>query len=59
MNEWEFCKTLADKFVIDVPGSGFEGKGFFRLSYCKSPNEISKSAFAFEKAYLELQSLKK
>jgi aspartate aminotransferase len=42
IEEIDFCKTLANNFVIVIPGSGFGKKGFFRLAFGKSPEEIEK-----------------
>jgi len=42
-DEWTFCKTLAENCVVVVPGSAFKATGFFRLSFCKPPEDIQKA----------------
>ena len=52
IEEFEFCNAMADHFVILVPGSSFNAPpGFFRISFCKTPEEIKKSVPAFKKAF--------
>lgn len=53
IDEWAFCETMARHMIIVVPGSGFMAKGFFRLSFCKSPEDIRKAVPAFKAAFAE------
>ena len=60
IDEWEFCNTMADHLVIIVPGMGFKAPGFFRLSYCKPPDQIQKAVPAFKAAFAEtMKKMKK
>ncbi|KAH0792426.1 putative aspartate aminotransferase [Histomonas meleagridis] len=59
IGEWEFCEKMADHFVIIVPGSGFKAPGFFRLSYCKPPEDIERAVPAFKAAFAEVMKNKK
>jgi aspartate aminotransferase len=51
VDEWEFCRTMADNKVIIVPGSGFKVPGFFRLSFCLTPEAIAKAMVGFKEAF--------
>jgi aspartate aminotransferase len=59
INEWAFCEELAKNFVIVVPGSAFAKEGFFRLSFCKPPEQIKASIPVLKKALQEALKLKK
>jgi aspartate aminotransferase len=59
INEWQFCETLAKNFIIVVPGSAFAKEGFFRLSFCKPPQDIEKSIPVLKHALQEALKLKK
>lgn len=43
IDEIEFCKTLANNFVIVIPGSAFGKKGFFRMAFGQPPELIEKN----------------
>jgi aspartate aminotransferase len=53
IDDWKFCEAMARRFVIVVPGKGFKAPGFFRISYCKGPDDIRKSIPAFKQAFAE------
>lgn len=59
INEFEFCKTMAENFIIVVPGSGFGAQGFFRVSFCKPPHDIARAVPVFKTAYAAALKLKK
>ena len=59
IDEWAFCETLANNFIIVVPGSAFAKRGFFRLSFCKPPEDIKVAIPILKKAILEAMNLKK
>ena len=59
IDEWEFCETLANNFVIVVPGSAFDASGYFRLSFCKPPQDIRKALPVIKAAFQEALKLKK
>jgi len=48
-DDGEFCDYLKKYLILAAPGSGFGGKGWFRLAYCVSEKTIVSS----EKAFLE------
>jgi len=50
----EFVGHLQKYNILVVPGTGFGGKGYFRISYCVSEDVISRSIPAFQKALEEL-----
>jgi aspartate aminotransferase len=56
--ENDFCTALAKNGIIVVPGSGFGGPGFYRMSFCKRPEEIRRAVPAFKAAYAEALKLK-
>ena len=45
-----FTNHLKKFNVLCAPGSGFSGKGWFRISYCVSEKTILNSKDAFKKA---------
>lgn len=45
-----FTNHLKKFNVLCAPGSGFSGKGWFRISYCVSEKTILNSKYAFKKA---------
>lgn len=53
IDEVKFCETMAKHFVIVVPGMGFRAPGFFRISFCKPPEDIKKAVEPFKAAYAE------
>jgi aspartate aminotransferase len=53
IDEWKFCETMAKNMVIVVPGLGFKAPGFFRLSFCKAPEDIEKAVPVFKAAFEE------
>jgi len=59
IDEWQFCETLANNFIIVVPGSAFAKEGFFRLSFCKPPEDIAKAIPVLKHALQEALKLKK
>ncbi|MFV0421157.1 pyridoxal phosphate-dependent aminotransferase [Oleidesulfovibrio sp.] len=46
----EFCRVLMEEKVLAVPGSGFGGPGYFRLTFCVGEEVIRRSAAGFAKA---------
>lgn len=56
LEEMEFCKILAENFVITVPGSAFGLEGFFRMAFGKPPEEVKK-AIPFLKKGIEAARL--
>ena len=52
IDEMEFCKLMVENFIVVVPGSAFGAEGFYRLSFCKSPEDIKRGMEQFEKAYI-------
>ena len=51
IDEMEFCKAMVENFIVVVPGSAFGAEGFYRLSFCKNPEDIKRGMAQFEKAY--------
>ena len=51
IDEMEFCKSMVENFIVVVPGSAFGSEGFYRLSFCKNPEDIKRGMEQFEKAY--------
>lgn len=49
----EFVNYLKKYNILAVPGTGFGGPGYFRLSYCISEDIIKRSAPFFKKAMIE------
>ena len=52
IDEMEFCKLMVQNFIVVVPGSAFGVEGFYRLSFCKKPEDIKRGMEQFEKAYI-------
>ncbi|ABB37904.2 Aspartate transaminase [Oleidesulfovibrio alaskensis G20] len=46
----EFCRVLMEEKVLAVPGSGFGGPGYFRLTFCVDEEVIRRSAGGFARA---------
>ncbi|MCR5724462.1 MAG: pyridoxal phosphate-dependent aminotransferase [Treponema sp.] len=46
-DDMAFCDYLKQYFILSAPGSGFGGKGWFRLAYCVSEQTIAGSEKAF------------
>jgi aspartate aminotransferase len=51
IDDIEFCEEMVKNFIVVVPGSAFGQKGFYRLSYCKKPEDIARGMEQFKKAY--------
>ena len=49
-DDMAFCDHLKKFNILCAPGSGFAGKGWFRISYCVSESTILNSKEAFKKA---------
>ena len=49
-----FTDYLKKYLILAAPGSGFGGKGWFRLAYCVSEKTIENSEKAFVKAMEEI-----
>jgi aspartate aminotransferase len=54
IDEMEFCKEMVNNFIVVVPGSAFGVEGFYRLSFCKKPEDIKRGMEQFEKAYIKV-----
>ena len=52
-DDMDFCEYLKKYLILGAPGSGFGGKGWFRLAYCASERSIINSRAAFVKAMKE------
>lgn len=52
-DDMDFCDYLKKYLILGAPGSGFGGKGWFRLAYCASEQSILNSRQAFIKAMKE------
>jgi aspartate aminotransferase len=50
-NDIEFVKILKEENILAVPGTGFGGPGFFRLSYAVPEKTIQGSLEGFKKAF--------
>ena len=46
----EFVNALKDERILVVPGSGFNGPGYFRIAFCVDDATIKNSMPGFEKA---------
>ena len=46
----EFVNALKEERILVVPGSGFNGPGYFRIAFCVSDDTIKKSMPGFERA---------
>ena len=45
-----FCQRLMEEKILAVPGSGFGGPGYFRLTFCVGEDVIARSAEGFKRA---------
>jgi len=45
-----FCQRLMEEKVLAVPGTGFGGPGYFRLTFCVGEEVIERAAEGFRKA---------
>lgn len=54
-DDMEFCDYLKKYFILCAPGSGFGGKGWFRIAYCVSEQSILNSKGAFVRAMKDLE----
>ncbi|MBQ8679044.1 MAG: pyridoxal phosphate-dependent aminotransferase [Treponema sp.] len=54
-DDGDFCDYLKKYLILAAPGSGFGGRGWFRLAYCVSEKTIINSEKAFSKAMEELK----
>ena len=54
IDEMEFCKLMVENFIVVVPGSAFGAEGFYRLSFCKKPEDIKRGMEQFKKAYIKV-----
>ena len=50
-----FCEHLKKHLILAAPGSGFGGKGWFRLAYCVSEDTIRNSERAFVEAMRDVR----
>jgi aspartate aminotransferase len=50
----EFVAQLQKKLILVVPGKGFGGPGYFRISYCVSDETIEGALKGFEQAIKEI-----
>jgi aspartate aminotransferase len=46
----EFVNVLKEERILVVPGSGFNGPGYFRIAFCVSDDTIKNSMPGFERA---------
>ena len=53
-DDMAFTEYLKRYFILSAPGSGFGGKGWFRLAYCVSQKCIENSEKAFVQAMADL-----
>ncbi|MBQ5491839.1 MAG: pyridoxal phosphate-dependent aminotransferase [Treponema sp.] len=54
-DDMAFCEHLKKHLILAAPGSGFGGKGWFRLAYCVSEQSIKGSRAAFIAAVKDIQ----
>ena len=54
IDEMEFCQLMVQNFIVVVPGSAFGAEGFYRLSFCKKPEDIKRGMEQFKKAYIKV-----
>jgi aspartate aminotransferase len=47
----EFTQILKEELILTVPGAGFAGPGYFRLSYAVPDSTISGSMAGFKRAF--------
>ena len=53
-DDMDFCDYLKKYLILCAPGSGFGGKGWFRIAYCVSEDCIKNSRQAFVQAMADL-----
>lgn len=53
-DDMDFCDYLKKYLILAAPGTGFGGKGYFRLAYCVSEKTIINSEKAFVRAMNEI-----
>ena len=56
IDEIEFCESMCKNFIVVDPGTGFGAKGFYRISFCKGPEDIKRGMEQFEKSYIKVIS---
>jgi len=44
-----FVDALRDENILTVPGSGFQGPGYFRIAYCVADETIERALPGFER----------
>lgn len=54
----EFTRILKEQLILAVPGRGFGGPGYFRLSYAVPDATITGSMAGFKRAFNVVQSVK-
>ena len=54
-DDMDFTEYLKKYLILAAPGSGFGGKGWFRLAYCVSEKSIIDSRQAFIKAMADIK----
>jgi aspartate aminotransferase len=47
----KFTQILKEELILAAPGAGFDGPGYFRLSYAVPDSTISGSMEGFKRAY--------
>jgi aspartate aminotransferase len=52
----EFVNTLKEERILVVPGSGFNGPGYFRIAFCVDDNTIKNSLPGFGRAIARYKS---
>ncbi len=52
----EFVNTLKEERILVVPGSGFNGPGYFRIAFCVADNTIKNSMPGFGRAIAKYKS---
>jgi aspartate aminotransferase len=52
----QFVQMLQEKMVLVVPGSGFGGPGYFRLSFCVPDQTLEGSLKGFRRAFAEARA---
>ncbi len=46
----EFVNALKEERILVVPGTGFDGPGYFRIAFCVTDNTIKNSMEGFRRA---------
>ncbi len=54
-DDLEFVQVLKERYILAVPGSGFGRKGYIRLSFCVTRQEIEASLPGFKAAAAQLR----